>query len=115
MSHSIIAKKWFDAFNRQSVADLLDLYDDNAEHFSPRLLKMHPETNGLIKGKSAMHDWWQGAFDRMPSLRYKIVELKEEGEKIYMKYIRSVDGENDSLINEMLQIDKGKIIFSKVL
>jgi predicted SnoaL-like aldol condensation-catalyzing enzyme len=76
---------------------------------------MQPETNGLIKGKSAMHDWWQGSFDRLPTLKYTIVELHEESDLVYMTYIRSVLGEADTTINEMLQIKNGKIVFSKVL
>lgn len=110
-----LAHRWFDAFNAHSIQKLLELYSDDAQHFSPRLLKMHPETNGLIKGKAAMHDWWQSAFERMPTLQYKIVELKEENDRVYMTYIRSVEGESDLTVYEMLQIENGKIVFSKVL
>jgi hypothetical protein len=29
-----------------------------------------PETNGFVKGKQALQEWWD-AFDRLPSLNYK--------------------------------------------
>ena len=48
-----IALKWFEAFNEHDLEKLLSLYDDNAEHFSPKLKVRQPETNGLIKGKDA--------------------------------------------------------------
>jgi hypothetical protein len=110
MSGIAIAHRWLKAFNDHLIDDLLELYDDNAEHYSPRLLKMHPETNGLIKGKAAMFQWWQNAFERMPTLTYSLIQLKEEEDKI-----RSVEGEPDSTVNEMIQIRDGKIVFSKVL
>lgn len=115
MSPSEIAGKWFEAFNRQSIDDLLKLYDEAAEHFSPRLLKNQPATKGLIKGHAAMRDWWQGSFDRMPSLRYKPTQIKEDNDIVYLTYTRSVDGEADQLVNEYLQIKNAKIIFSKVM
>jgi ketosteroid isomerase-like protein len=115
MSAIVIAANWFAAFNKQNVDDLLSLYDDKAEHFSPRLMKNYPETKGLIKGKSAMRDWWQGAFDKMPSLRYHPIEIREENDIVFLEYKRTVDGEEDQIVKEYLQIKAGKIIFSNVL
>lgn len=115
MSPTQIANNWFASFNKQNVDRLLSLYDENAEHFSPRLLKNHPETNGLIKGKAAMREWWQGAFDRMPSLRYHPIEIREENDIVFLRYKRTVDGENDLVVNEYLQIKDGRIVFSKVI
>ncbi len=115
MSPTLIATNWFAAFNKQNVDDLLSLYDDNAEHFSPRLLKNHPETKGLIKGKSAMRDWWQGAFDKMPTLRYHPIEIREEKDIVFLEYKRKVDGEAEQIVKEYLQVKDGRIVFSKVL
>ena len=115
MSPTQIAANWFAAFNKQNVDDLLSLYDDNAEHFSPRLLKNHPETKGMIKGKSEMRDWWQGSFDRMPSLRYLPIQIREENDMVFLEYKRTVDGEAEQVVKEYLQIAEGKIVFSKVL
>lgn len=111
----LIAEKWFAAFNNQSVEDLLSLYSYNAEHFSPRLQKNQPETNGLIKGKAAMRDWWQSSFDKMPSLKYECINLRVENDIVFMKYNRRVDGEVDVLVDEILQIKDNQIIFSKVI
>lgn len=115
MSLTKIAINWFAAFNEQSIDSLLSLYDENAEHFSPRLLKNHPETKGLINGKAAMRDWWKSAFDKMPSLRYTPIEIREEGDVVYLKYKRTVDGEPEMVVNEYLKISSGFIVLSKVL
>ena len=109
-----IAREWLDAFNTKNLEKLLSLYDDNAQHFSPKLKIRQPETNGLIVGKNAMEIWWQEAFERLPSLKYQATSLTANQERIFMEYIRKVDNEEDLLIAEVLEIKEGKIIGSRV-
>lgn len=109
-----IANTWFDAFNEHDLEKLLALYDDAAEHFSPKLKIRMPETQGLIKGKPALRAWWRDAFDRLPSLRYEVKKLTADEEQVFMEYIRHVSGEDDLRVGEVLEIKNGKIIFSRV-
>ena len=111
---NIIAHQWIDAFNRHDLERLLALYDDQAEHYSPKL-KLHlPQTNGLIKGKSALRAWWKDSFDRLPSLHYEIIQLTPFENRIFMEYIRLVTGEDDLRVGEMLEVRKGLIVVSRV-
>ena len=41
-----IAQKWFKAFNEKNLEDLLLLYDENAQHYSPKLKIKNPEPMG---------------------------------------------------------------------
>ena len=109
-----IANRWFVSFNNKDLDELLNLYDDNAEHFSPKLKIRKPETQGLIKGKTAMRAWWQDAFDRLPSLHYELVRLTPFENRVFMEYIRHVNGESDLYVGEMFEILNGKIIKSSV-
>jgi predicted SnoaL-like aldol condensation-catalyzing enzyme len=109
-----IAHSWFEAFNTHNLEKLLSLYDDEAEHFSPKLKVRHPETNGLVKGRNALHSWWQDAFERLPSLHYKVTSLTANSDRVFMEYIRIVDNEAEMLIAEVLEIKENKIIASRV-
>ena len=109
-----IAFKWFETFNNKELEKLLSLYDDDAIHFSPKLKIHNPETQGLITGKQALREWWQEAFDRLPSLNYKVKSLTANGDRVFMEYTRTVDGENDLLVAEVLDIKENKIIASRV-
>ena len=109
-----IAFKWFDAFNNHQLEQLLSLYDDDAEHFRPKLKIRKPETQGMIIGKQALREWWQDAFDRLPSLNYKVTSLTANGDRVFMEYVRSVDGEENMLVAEVLIVREGKIIASRV-
>ena len=109
-----IANRWFKAFNEHELEDLLLLYAENAEHFSPKLKIRKPETQGLIKGKEALRTWWKDCFDRLPSLQYIVHHLTADTEQVFMEYTRKVEGENDMEVGEVLQISKGKIVYSRV-
>jgi ketosteroid isomerase-like protein len=109
-----IAKKWLTAFNEHHLEDLLSLYHDNAEHFSPKLKLRNPETQGKIKGKHAMRNWWKDAFDRIPDLTYKENTITASEDRVFMEYTRIVPGEADLNVAEVLEIKDGLIIASRV-
>jgi len=109
-----IAQKWFKAFNEKNLEDLLLLYDENAQHYSPKLKIKNPETNGLIKGKDLLRNWWQDAFNRLPSLNYEVKNIIADEEHVFMEYTRHVEAEEDLLVGEVLHIKNGLIIFSRV-
>lgn len=109
-----IALNWFDAFNEHDLEKLLALYDDNAQHYSPKLKIRQPETKGLIKGKQALREWWKDSFNRLPSLKYQMVKLIADDEQIFMEYHRYVDGEEILNVGEVLEIKNGLIVASRV-
>jgi limonene-1,2-epoxide hydrolase len=109
-----IATQWFKAFNNHDVEALLNLYDDNAEHYSPKLKIHKPETNGLIKGKTALRNWWADAFNRLPNLNYEVLKLTADDEQVFMEYIRRTPNEVDLHVGEVLVIENRKIVASRV-
>lgn len=109
-----IALKWFEAFNEHNLEKLLLLYDNNAQHYSPKLKIRMPETAGLIKGKPALRTWWLDAFDRLPTLKYEVINLTADDDQVFMEYIRHVSGEDDLSVGEVLQIENDLIVFSRV-
>jgi hypothetical protein len=73
-----------------------------------------PETGGYIKGKSALRPWWQDAFDRLPTLHYRLLQLTPFENRVLMEYIRQVQGEEDLQVGELLVIRDGVIVSSRV-
>ncbi len=109
-----IALSWINAFNEHDLEKLLALYAEDAVHFSPKLKIREPETNGQITGKPALRSWWTGAFERIPSLHYKLENLVINDEQILMEYLRKAAGEPDMMIAEILEINDNLIIRSRV-
>ena len=110
----LIAEQWFDAFNTKNLEKLLDIYDNDAQHYSPKLKIKHPETNGLVTGKEALRTWWKDSFDRLPSLHYKVTSLTSNADRVFMEYIRMVENEENMSVAEVLEIKEGRIVFSRV-
>ncbi len=109
-----IAKKWLKAFNEHHLENLLALYDDDAVHFSPKLKLRRPETNGFIKGKAEMKEWWQDAFQRLPNLAYLEKTITADNDHVFMEYTRVVPGEENMNVAEVLEIKNDLIIASRV-
>lgn len=109
-----IALRWFEAFNEHNLEKLLSLYHDEAQHYSPKLKIRRPETNGLVIGKAALRDWWADAFERLTTLHYKVTSLTANDQRVFMEYIRQVEGEEDMLVAEVLEIQDGMIVASRV-
>ena len=109
-----IALRWFAAFNAHDLEALLSLYDANAKHFSPKLKIRKPETKGLVQGREALREWWQDAFNRLPTLNYTYTTLTADKNRVFMEYIRRVEGEEDMLVAEVLEISGGRIVASRV-
>lgn len=109
-----IAEQWLACFERRDLDGLLALYADDATHTSPKIRVRHPETGGLLHGKPAMRAWWQDSFDRLPSMRYVPTALTADGERVFMEYVRKVDGDADMPVAEVLEVRGGKIVASRV-
>jgi len=112
--NKIIALAWFAAFNAHDLEALLALYAEDAAHFSPKLKVRRPETEGVIRGKAALRDWWFDAFQRLPTLRYEVVKLTADDGQVFMEYIRHVEGDEDLRVGEVLEIEAALIIASRV-
>ena len=109
-----IAEQWLACFERRDLDGLLALYADDATHTSPKIRVRHPETGGLLRGKAAMRTWWQDSFDRLPSMRYLPTALTADSERVFMEYVRKVDGDADMPVAEVLEVRGGKIVASRV-
>ena len=113
-SNKQVALDWIDAFNEHDLEKLLDLYAADAVHYSPKLKIRQPETNGRISGRQALKEWWADAFTRLPSLRYELENLVADDQQAVMEYLRKVNGEPDMRVAEVLEIENGLIIRSRV-
>src|SRR5215207_9711506 len=109
-----IATRWLDCFARADLDGLLALYADDAVHTSPKIRVRHPDTGGVLRGKAALRAWWSDAFARLPGLRYQLITLTADGERVFMEYVRHAPGEPDLPVSEVLDVTGGVIVASRV-
>ena len=61
-----------------------------------------------------MRSWWKDSFDRLPSLQYEIIQLTPFDNRVFMEYLRHVEGEDELRVGEMLIVENGLIVASRV-
>lgn len=115
-----IAKKWIAAFNKPDIEELLELYHDDARHFSYRVEYERPESRGWLRGKGQLRGWWQGKFQSLAGLSYELNELTigvktDEDMTVLLEYTRKAPEQPDKYMFELLRIRNGLIYESVVL
>jgi 8-oxo-dGTP diphosphatase len=109
-----VARRWLQHFNNKDLDALLALYADTAVHTSPKLREREPSTGGRISGKAALRAWWHDAFVRLPSLRYTERHVTTSNDRVFLEYVRSVDGQDDLVVAELFVVRHNRIVESHV-
>jgi 8-oxo-dGTP diphosphatase len=109
-----VARQWLKHFNAKDLDALLSLYAEKAVHTSPKLREREPSTCGRIAGKAALRTWWHDAFTRLPSLRYTERHVTTSGNRVFLEYVRTVDGQDDLIVAELFVVQRNRIVESHV-
>lgn len=109
-----VARQWLAAFNAGDVEALIELYAEDAVHESPKVRKAMPGSEGKLKGKAAMRDWWQQAFNRLPGMSYELTALTSDSSRAVIEYVRRAPGEQPLAVAEAFEVRDGKIVHSVV-
>jgi len=116
-----IIRNWIDAFNGPSVDNLLALYHDDAIHYSPRVKREKPGSEGWLRGKPALREWWEDKLTEFPNLHYEYEEddgnpMVRNNEAMFRYNRTTAPGESGEESWEYLRIvDNGLIVESRVL
>ena len=67
------ASEWIDAWNSHNIDRILAHYDDNFEMSSPAIIKLTGEASGILRGKTAVGEYWSGALKKYPGLKFTLL------------------------------------------
>jgi predicted SnoaL-like aldol condensation-catalyzing enzyme len=93
---------------------MVALYADDAIHTSPKLRSAQPATEGRLVGKTVMKQWWLDAFNRLPGIRYDVINMIADDHIAVIEYIRHRPGEATIRVAEVFEVLEGKIVRSHV-
>lgn len=85
------AAEWIAAWNAHELPRILSHYADDFEMSSPYIAQLFGEPSGTLKGKAAVGAYWQKALERMPTLRFELVDALA-GVNSVVLYYRGVRG-----------------------
>jgi len=68
------AADWIAAWNAHDLPRVLAHYADDFEMSSPYIVQLLGEPAGKLKGKAAVGAYWRRALERVPTLRFELVD-----------------------------------------
>ena len=100
------AKNWISAWNAHDLERVLAHYAADVELISPFVMKLLDDSEGLLRGKEALRNYFAHAFKTYPALRFEFIRVYSGVRSCVLEY-RSV---NQLLAAEMMEFDEaGKI------
>ena len=102
---SAFAEDWVTAWNRHDVDAVLAHFHDGVVFTSPVAARVMPDSNGVVRGKAALREYWCAALKTMPDLHFEIVGIYQ-GESVLVINYRN---ERGALVNEVLEFDGGRV------
>jgi len=95
------AHAWLDGWNRHDVEAVLEHFTDDVVFSSPIAARLFPESGGVIRGKSALRNYWLEALGQVPDLRFELVDVYTGVDSVVINYRNQKGG----LVNEVLIFD----------
>jgi ketosteroid isomerase-like protein len=95
------ALQWVDAWNAHDLDGVLAHFADDAEFSSPVAAQLLPETHGTLRGKEAIRGYWTVGLERIPDLRFEVIDVYTGVDIVVIHYRNHVGG----LVNEVLHLN----------
>ena len=99
------AREWLTAWNSHDVDAVLAHFRDDVVFTSPVAARLLPETGGVVRGKSALRDYWTTALAQLPDLHFELVAVYQ-GESMLVVNYRN---ERGRLVNEVLAFEGDRV------
>ena len=104
MDHEIarrFAEDWLDAWNAHDVDAVLSHFRDDVVFSSPMAARLREGGDGVVRGKTALRDYWAEGLRRIPDLHFEIESLYVGVHTLVINYRNQAGG----LVNEVLLFD----------
>jgi ketosteroid isomerase-like protein len=98
---TLFGDAWVRAWNAHDVDAVLAHFRDDVVFTSPVAGRLLPETAGVVRGKTAVRDYWVTALTLFPDLHFELIGVYQ-GESLLVINYRN---ERGGLVNEVLMFD----------
>ena len=85
------AQEWIEAWNSHDLDVILSHYSEDFEITSPMIRVAIGIETGTLKGKAKVREYWAAALEKMPDLKFELVNVAESIDSIAL-YYKSVMG-----------------------
>lgn len=99
-------REWLDAWNAHDVDAVLAHFAKDARFTSPVAARIVDGSDGVVRGKAALRDYWSEGLRRIPDLRFDLVGVYVGVDAIVINY----RNQNGGLVNEVLKFDGQHVV-----
>jgi ketosteroid isomerase-like protein len=85
-SPNALASEWKEAFNAHDLDRILALYSEDVVFKSPRVRTISGEESGVLRGKSAVRDYWRRLLERSPNLKCAVGHVFAGVDSVALEY-----------------------------
>ena len=85
------AKEWIEAWNSHDLDRILSHYSEDFTMSSPYIAQIAGVASGSLTGKTAVRAYWAAALQKMPTLRFELVQTLVGADSVTI-YYRGVRG-----------------------
>jgi hypothetical protein len=88
-------------WNAHDVEQVLGHFDDDVVFTSPVAVQLLDDSDGIVRGKTALREYWSEGLRRIPDLRFEVLGLYVGVSSLVINY----RNQNGGLVNEVLIFD----------
>ena len=94
-------RDWVDAWNRHDVDAVLAHFAEDVTFTSPVAARIVAGSDGVIRGKAALREYWNEGIRRIPDLHFELIGVYVGIDTLTINYRNQAGG----LVNEVLRFD----------
>ena len=103
------AKEWIESWNSHDLERILDHYSEEFELSSTYIIKIAGDPSGILKGKTAVREYWAKALALKPTLHFRLAFVLWGINSLVIHY----DRDDGSVASEWFEFGAdGKVIRS---
>lgn len=95
------AREWVNAWNANDLERILDHYDDEIVLISPVALKLLNNAEGVVRGKSALREYFLRGIQAFPNRRFDLIDVLWGVETIVVYYGNNVRGSKSAEVMQL--------------
>jgi ketosteroid isomerase-like protein len=100
------AREWIAAWNSHDLDRILAHYSEDVELISPFVIELTGQREGVVRGKSALGDYFARSLKAFPTLQFKLIRIYAGVRSCVLEYC-SVNGLRTAELMEF--DDEGKV------
>lgn len=93
-------EKWVAAWNAHDLEAILSHFTEDAVFASPVAARLVPGSDGVVRGKQALREYWGGGLRAIPDLRFEVLGHYVGVGVLVINY----RNQNGGLVSEVLMI-----------